>query len=448
MSPLLHPQRGTPPTAPRRSYASSVDDLAAALMGSGIVAFALVDSGHVVASSPALRDLLGAVSPYQHIDGRNLEALAVEADRRGIAEFARGLLREGARAEHRCRLQHADGSAVPVLLQGASVAVQGAFQIVLVANDLRPWIGDVPAAGSAPIFEAFDPATGCATYNLLVDRLRLALASARRYRRRAAVLRIELESLDRVLQGLSPATVAEVEVAVADTLRSAVRDCDTIARLSTCEFVALLPEVGRRSDAGVSAARLVEAVAHLFERNPVRVAATIGIAVYPTDATRAEGLLAAAEGALQGARGSDTGRFAFADATDLELHAIEPIVFLPEHRIGNAAIDAEHEALVGETARLIDGLRNGASPRRLEQDLRALMDQLGAHFTTESQHHDASPYEGAVERHKSNLRLLEELHCILLDVNAHSVALAVRHLRDWLEPHVRQPGAAPSLLAS
>jgi diguanylate cyclase (GGDEF)-like protein len=448
MSPLTHPRRGAPEHAVPRSYASSVDDLAAALMNSGLVAFALVDSGHVVASSPALRELLGAASPGRHLDGSSLEALAVEPDRAAIGDFARRLLRSGARAEHRCRLLHADGSAVPVLLQGASVPVEGAFQVVLVAHDLRPWVGQVPAGGPSHILEAADSATGCATYPLLFDRMRLALASARRYRRRAAVLHIELASLDRVLEGLSPGTVAEVEMAVADTLRSVVRDCDTIARLTTCEFVALLPEVGRRTDAGVSAARLVEAVSRLFERNPVRVAASVGIAVYPTDATNAERLLAAAGVALRAARKGAGGRFAFADATDLELHAIEPIVFLPEHRLGVAPIDDEHEALVAATAFLIDRLRGGAGPHGLERGLRELMDRLGAHFTTEARHADGSPYEGALERHKSNLRLLEELHCILLDVNAHSVALAIRHLRDWLTHHVQQPDPVHSNLAS
>jgi len=448
MTALSLPRRSLTERPPRHSYASSVDDLAAALMDSGLVAFALVDSGHVVASSPALRQLLGATSPYHHIDGRSLAALAVEADRSGITDFARGLLRDGARAEHRCRLSHVDGSAVPVLLQGASVAVEGSFQIVLVASDLRPWVGEVQASGDARIFEAFDPATGCATYNLLLDRLKLAVASARRHRRRAAILHIELAAFDRLLAAQSPAAAAEVELAVADTLRSVVRDCDTIARLTTCQFVALLPEVGRRSDAGITAARVVESIARLFERNPLRIAATIGLAVYPTDATYPAGLLAAAEAALQGARGSDTGRFAFADATDLELHAIEPIAFLPQHRHGVPAIDDEHAALVAQTAALIDRLLAGASPQNLEHDLRQMMGQLETHFSTEARHFDASPYEGGLERHRANLRLLEELNCILLDVNAHSVALAIRHLRDWLAPHLQQTDPLSPVLAS
>jgi diguanylate cyclase (GGDEF)-like protein len=445
MTPLSHARQTRLP----RSYASSIDDLATALMRSGVVAFALVDCGNVVASSPALRGLLGASSPHHRLDGQSLASLAVDADRAGIADYCTGLSREDARADHRCRLLHIDGSAVPVLLQGASVAVEGSCQLVIVVTDLRPWVGEVPAAGAAQIFEAFDPATGFATRNLLLDRMQIAMAAARRYRRRAALLRIDLASIDRRLAALAPGAALDLQATVAETLRNCVRDCDTIARLTAGEFVALLPEVGERGDAGVTAARLVDAIARRFERGPApRLTATIGIAIYPTDATSVERLLATAEAAMLSARGSSTGRFAFADSTGIELQAIEPLAFLPEHRQGVRAVDEEHAALVEQTNRLIERLHAGASPAALERALREVTRQLGMHFTSEAHLLDARPSEGALDRQKNNLRFLDELHCILLDVNAQSVTLAIRHLRDWLIPHLLHAEQSRAALAS
>jgi diguanylate cyclase (GGDEF)-like protein len=433
-----------------RSYASGIDDLATALMRSGVVAFALVDSGNVVACSPALRDLLGGTAPYHHVDGQSLVSLAVAADQAGLDQFCRGLQQENARAEHRCRLLHINGSAVPALLQGASVPVEGSCQIVIVVTDLRAWVGEVPTTGASQIFEAFDPATGFATQNLLLDRMRVALAAARRYRRRAAVLRIDLESLDHVLSGLAPGVAQDLQASIAETLHSCVRDCDTFARLTAREFVALLPEVGERSDAGITAARLVEAIARRFEHYPAprRLTATIGVAVYPSDATSAERLLGVAEAAMHSARSSSAGRFAFADTTGVELHGIEPLAFLPEHRQGLPEIDEEHEALIEQTNRLIKRLHAGASPAALERALRDFIRQLRAHFATEAQRQDAAPSEGARDQQKSNQRFLDELHCILLDVNAQSVTLAIRHLRDWLIPHLLQAEETRLALAS
>jgi diguanylate cyclase (GGDEF)-like protein len=442
---LLPPARQT--RLPR-SYASNIDDLAVALMRSGVVAFALVDSGHVVACSPALRDLLGGTAPYHHVDGRSLVSLAVDADRTAIDGFCARLLRDGGRADHRCRLLHIDGSALPVLLQGAAVAAAGFHQLVIVVTDLRPWVGEVAATGAPQIFEAFDPATGFATHNLLLDRMKVALAAARRYRRRAAVLRIDLEALEQRLAALTPEAARQLQAQIAHTLRSGVRECDSISRLTSREFVALLPEVGERSDAGLTAARLVESIARRFERDSgPRLTATVGIAVYPTDATSVERLLGAAEAAMHSARGSSSGRFAFADSTGLELHAVEPLVFLPEYRSGIAEIDEEHEGLIEQTNRLVERLRTGVSPAALERALRQLTTQLSGHFAAEARRHEANPSEAARDRQKSNLRFLDELHCILLDVNAQSLTLAIRHLRDWLIPHLLQAEPASQALA-
>jgi diguanylate cyclase (GGDEF)-like protein len=447
MSPLTHARSTAPAGDPlRRSFASSVEDLAQALLQSAVVAFALVDAGHVVASSPALRELLGATGIDPHIDGHPLAGLAVEADRAGLAAYCKGLLQAGGRAEHRCRLQLGTGPVVPVLLQGATVPVESGRQLVVVVSNLGPWVGDVPATGAAHIFEAYDPATGFATQQLLLDRLKMALAAARRYRRRTAVLALDLDPLEQVLESLPPAAALDLQAALADTLRNGVRDCDTIARVTAREFVILLPEIGKRADAGITAARLVDACARLFQGHPAhRVTPTIGVAVYPADATSAERLLASAESAMHEARGSTTGRFAFADATDIELHTIEPLQLAPEERRGVPELDTGLEALVGSVNLLIERLHAGALPGTLARGLREAIRLLEDHFSAEERLGRSSPYDRSEEGRHGRRRLLEELDCILIDINEQSVTLAIRHLRDWLAPHLA-PDAEPTLI--
>jgi hypothetical protein len=92
--------------------------------------------------------------------------------------------------------------------------------------------------------------------------------------------------------------------------------------------------------------------------------------------------------------------------------------------------------LVARTNALVHELKAGADARKLEADVRAIAELLRAHFVNEARYLGTSPYEGAIDLKTRNLRFLDELDCILLHVNAQSILLAVRHLHDWLVPHL------------
>jgi len=410
------------------------------LLKTDLVAFLLVDSGNIVAASPALRELLGGAAPYQHIDGRSLVSIVADVDGPGVAEFCNATLRNNARAEHRCHLMRADATLLPVLLTAAPVPLEGVHQLLIVVTDVSPWVGDALAGERATTFAAFDRVTGFPTRTLLLDRVRIALAAARRYRRRAALLRLDLARLKPLLQSLSTEAADEVQMTVAEALRNCVRDCDTAARLDASEFVILLPEIGQREDAGITAARVVQAIETLFARNEprYRVSAHIGVAVYPTDGTTPERLLNSADSAMHKAQSMRDGGFVLADATSAELTALKPLEFLQKYHVGVPEIDAEHRDLIARMNALTDDLAGGTDSKTLEYDVRAMIETLRAHLTTEGSLLMHSGQDGGTELKMRNLRFLEELHCILLHVNSQSIALAIRHLYDWLIPHLLQ----------
>ncbi|MEV6878118.1 GGDEF domain-containing protein [Amycolatopsis sp. NPDC051128] len=108
--------------------------------------------------------------------------------------------------------------------------------------------------------------------------------------------------------------------AVAATIKSAVRDYDSVGRFGGEEFVVLLPDIGPAAVLAV-AERIREAIAALQveyeDGSHVRVigalSASIGVATYPDGGTAVERLLQAADKALY--RAKDAGRNQVVDGT-------------------------------------------------------------------------------------------------------------------------------------
>ena len=86
---------------------------------------------------------------------------------------------------------------------------------------------------------------------------------------------------------------------IADRLRRIGRAQDTIARLSGDEFAVILTCVPDPAATEVVARKIIAAVqdTHALDQHEVQVSCSVGIAIFPTDATTPEGLLHAADAA-------------------------------------------------------------------------------------------------------------------------------------------------------
>lgn len=89
----------------------------------------------------------------------------------------------------------------------------------------------------------------------------------------------------------------EVLVAVARTLRAALRANDVVFRYGGDEFVVLLPETGR-PEAEAVAARLSQAVRGLELPEGLRLTLSTGVAVFPDDAADEQALFTRADQAM------------------------------------------------------------------------------------------------------------------------------------------------------
>jgi diguanylate cyclase (GGDEF)-like protein/PAS domain S-box-containing protein len=150
-----------------------------------------------------------------------------------------------------------------------------------------------------------DPLTGLANRNLLWDRLEQALHAAHRNKTLVAVVLVDLNKFKQINDTLGHEAGDEVLRLVGRRLQAAVRDCDTVARLSGDEFVLVLTEQPSLRFTLRMIERLRSGLLRplLFDSKDVTVGAAMGVSIYPHDGTSAIDLVRAADAAMYEAKG-------------------------------------------------------------------------------------------------------------------------------------------------
>lgn len=100
---------------------------------------------------------------------------------------------------------------------------------------------------------------------------------------------------------------------VAERLRDCVRESDTIARLGGDEFTLILGSLNDGACAGTIAQKILAKLAEPFMLGdqPSHVSGSIGITLFPADASDAEGLLRNADQAMYGSKKAGRGRYRY-----------------------------------------------------------------------------------------------------------------------------------------
>jgi diguanylate cyclase (GGDEF)-like protein/PAS domain S-box-containing protein len=139
---------------------------------------------------------------------------------------------------------------------------------------------------------------------LLNDRLREAIILSRRHKRELSVLFLDLDRFKHINDSLGHVVGDRLLQSVARRLLSCVRSSDTVGRQGGDEFVVLLWEVRRAEDAGIAAAKILEALRkpHLIDEHELHITASVGIVTYPEDGTDVETLMKKADLAMYHAK--------------------------------------------------------------------------------------------------------------------------------------------------
>ncbi len=161
-----------------------------------------------------------------------------------------------------------------------------------------------------------DALTGLPNRIVLMDRLRVAAASADSRGRQLALLLVDIDRFRRFNDAFGHRAGDELLQSIARRLEEIVRREDTLARLGSDEFVILLNEIEGTGVAREFAERIVSSTEEPFPSvdRSARVALSVGIAIYPDDAPDAETLLTHAVTAMSTAKQDPLSDFRFYDA--------------------------------------------------------------------------------------------------------------------------------------
>ncbi|HRD67986.1 MAG TPA: EAL domain-containing protein [Candidatus Competibacter sp.] len=153
-----------------------------------------------------------------------------------------------------------------------------------------------------------DALTHLPNLNLLRDRLKHAIARAQRAGQNLALLFVDLDHFKKINEGLGHTAGDALLRAVATRLLGCGRKEDTIARVGGDEFICVLEDLRRESQAVDFASKVLKTLESPFQIGKYEcfVTASIGVCLFPKDGEDAETLLKNADTAMY--RAKDNGR--------------------------------------------------------------------------------------------------------------------------------------------
>ncbi|MHB1216029.1 MAG: putative bifunctional diguanylate cyclase/phosphodiesterase [Thiobacillus sp.] len=137
---------------------------------------------------------------------------------------------------------------------------------------------------------------------------------------RLALLFIDVDRLKNINDGLGHGAGDLLLQQIAQRLQSVLRAHDHLSRFGGDEFVVIVSEIGETGDAELVASRLLQSLAAPIDIGSTQIysSASIGIALYPDDATSMETLLKHADTAMYQAKELGGNRFLFYHAQQTE----------------------------------------------------------------------------------------------------------------------------------
>jgi diguanylate cyclase (GGDEF)-like protein/PAS domain S-box-containing protein len=292
----MFPKRDQPSTAANVELHSLME-------AAGDAVFRLSAEGEILYASQRAINLIG---PGEALTGRLLSDLVAQEDRLDVgiavthALESRQTSRASARVDTHVAVLWFEWQMTPYYS-----SERGVSELMVVGRDIS---GQQATEERLRHMATYDALTGLPNRSLLADRLRMAIAQARRTGLGFSVAALDLDGFKKVNDALGH-TVGDALLRVAgERLRDTLRDADTLARVGGDEFIVVLPGVVDEAEIRTVARRMISTMQLPFEiqGNALYVSTSIGVAIYPTHGDSDVKLLAHADTAMY--RAKETGK--------------------------------------------------------------------------------------------------------------------------------------------
>jgi diguanylate cyclase (GGDEF)-like protein len=171
-----------------------------------------------------------------------------------------------------------------------------------------------------------DSLTGVANRVLLNDRIRHAIAQAKRKQEPVGLVYLDMDGFKTVNDRYGHEAGDQLLIAVTERVKQILRTSDTLARLGGDEFAIVLSDIHDCSETKPVIERLAEALREplaLSASLSLSVTASFGVAFFPQDGEDCETLLRHADQAMYRAKQSGKNRYVFFESAEADESAGE-----------------------------------------------------------------------------------------------------------------------------
>ncbi|MBL6985514.1 MAG: diguanylate cyclase [Methylobacter sp.] len=139
----------------------------------------------------------------------------------------------------------------------------------------------------------YDYLTSLPNRALIINLLKQSLATAARQQNKLAILFLDLNNFKPVNDRLGHESGDILLQIIAQRLQQAIRDCDYVGRLGGDEFLLILQDIGSLENAQMVADKLQDLICQpcAIKDQNINISASIGISLYPDDATEINTLI-------------------------------------------------------------------------------------------------------------------------------------------------------------
>jgi diguanylate cyclase (GGDEF)-like protein/PAS domain S-box-containing protein len=159
----------------------------------------------------------------------------------------------------------------------------------------------------------YDVLTGLPNRGLFLDQLKREVKRSARNRLRMALFFLDLDDFKDVNDRLGHAAGDELLQQVSRRISACVRDMDTVARLGGDEFMVIITEIKKQASVDILAREILNELAKPFSilGEKVQISGSIGITLFPQDATVPDDLIKNADQAMYSAKEEGKNRYRY-----------------------------------------------------------------------------------------------------------------------------------------